>query len=531
MTDLDFLTENRRNTQIVSHLTHYQAPRSRDLQQRLKSRIFSSLPDASPDSFDFSQFLDFFLRRGVATFMVLLLFGSLLLGPLQSLSSFQVVSFARASFVECTGTVYINGQQCQTGRSFRLEYGDRLVTSKKSSATIFHSRFARTFVDGGSSISLSPVSPSQSVQIQFEKGRVWHSSPSDYSQITSSVLSARVYGGALSFETPDPDRGKTQVFATVPYEVQISRSAKSLTQMTLLSDEKLDVSNRTRQYRKLPLVLGSSKDESVWTSQNLADDLEYLHVSRTELLEKRLVATRPLQRIAQTAQLPFLPYTDQVSSRLSLIDQLFADLLLSAEKGDQATASRSFQSYREHLVSLVEDISDNLDKETAVDPFHILELFEEHYGIVSLSGESDAASILKPFFVALAVEVDQDLLSTKSEKVVSTLANSELINAHKSAKDGRSEEAKTHLKSYGILTKPANTQDMIILSDIAKNSEDLKPLVMDIQNQKIEMIEEMASHKQPQDLTTNVVVGTAYRESEGDRSTSRVVGQAQSDPL
>lgn len=170
-------------------------------------------------------------------------------------------------------------------------------------------------------------------------------------------------------------------------------------------------------------------------------------------------------------------------------------------------------------------------------------LFEEHYGIISLSQPTDSAYFLKNSFEDLALELEPFLIGAAPQDVVDKVTNAQLIEAHRNVQKGNMEIARERLQNYKKVIDSSDrlsqnsdstvenikTEDLVILDDIARKSTQLQPIVSLIKQKKVQQIENLASSRLPQQVTSRTVVGTAYREPESEKATTKIVGQARED--
>ncbi|MDF2379427.1 MAG: hypothetical protein P1V18_04370 [Candidatus Gracilibacteria bacterium] len=544
------MSVEHREEEIVKALEKTKVRVPVKMKHGVRNTVMNHISEAEKKkNFAFENGLLMVMRRGFALTFAVILLVSVALGPLHSISGIQIVQNVRAAYIKCSGTVTINDELCLSSTMKQLAVGDRIQTTDQSTATVFHANFARTYLSQDTYTTLlGSRRKDDGVQILVNEGKVWHYSPSEVSFVKTDSMTAEINGGAISIATKAGVRGQTDVFATVPYKVQIDDRKNNSTKLTLLDVERVSINNRSRNFRTSTIVRNDN-DTTKWVEKNIRNDEEHLATVKKGITEdsETLAGNLPgnvgdsLGKIAQSAKIVLTPAAkDKRGLQMVLLEELFSEAIVLAEKGDKAIALETFQSYRENFASLVLQNFDRVLEDADNEKGKELALFEEHQEIVSLYQPNDPAYFLRESFVGVALDLEPFVLGKSHQEVVQNLASTELIQAHKSSQQGNIDLARQHLESYqALLDTPAQTKesdqpkdefvetdDLVILKDIAQRSNTLKPLVQELAQKKITGIKDLASDKLPQTVTTGTVIGTAYKEPETDRSTTKIVGLA-----
>ncbi|MDP3975336.1 MAG: FecR domain-containing protein, partial [bacterium] len=478
--------------------------------------------------------------RAFASFFAFALVFVSIIAPLQTLNQLPLIQKAKAAYMNCVGVVLHNGQYC-TSRT-ELSPGDTIQTGANAQAEIVYPNFSITRFAPQTTVQWGGVS---SDQLYLQSGTMWARTVSGSFRVKTDAATTELLRGAVSVSTSTGKRGKTEISGTIPVTVQLGAEHNQSVreQITLLSAERLTI-----HHNRLRVVKRSTVSPDAWTRKNLAQDKLYEQELKDELAKEHLSPAGALRgnvsdsirSLAQFAQEKFAYGSlDRFKLGLPQLEEKFRKVFSYAQNGDDAMAMKSFQSYREKIISLVSDLPDKMASEHN----ELAELFKNHYHFVLLFEPEDPEYVLKTPFQDLAVEIEPKFAAGVLDKIVEGVAGTELREAHRELSEGNVHKANRHLENYAAIIEKSDSggidspqlkpiakamtpDDLAILTDIAKKADQLKPKVEALKQQQVRELQVIAERQLMNHQVGTRIMGTAYRGDRADQQTGKVVGQA-----
>lgn len=548
---IEQLDHERMEKMMMSQLKkHYRG--SNELHQaRIKAVVLEEIRrepiQSFPDSLGSSFLL--FSRKAVAISFAFLLVCTTFLGPFQTLTPLRMVSVTQAAYLECRGTVYVNGEVCSTESLQEIQVGDAISTDSGSLATLFYSDYTVVRLNDMTKASLDSIDRSR---IHLTEGNVWLHAPREASKgsfkVDTSVLRAQVPQGSAGISTRGPT---TQLYSsTAAVEIQIDNAPGTTELMTLAPEKQLVIrKSRSRaRIQELPLDVKTP----AWVVDNRQMDQEYLQVVKQKTFENTIAGAGVLpgsfqdflQKITQSAR-TVLTWDQQVrlNRQLTELDELFSESLVLLEKGDITTAEATFKAYQQKFISLLVQHSGTIRLEiSAAETDSFGELLRYHARLVSPYSPEDAQYVLKQAVETIALEVALVMPRPAIEKVIAEAITNKLLLVHQATTKnhlGLAEEILLEVAEFAPRALAAvplaiDTSDVTLLNAVAGKSDQLALLARDIKRLKVEQLRSLTPQNQADLIVGNYVAGTAYRPLESPVSNSdstlvKVVGQAVKD--
>lgn len=489
-------------------------------------------------------------RKSLAMSFAFMIVGMTLIIPLHLNQQPQYgLHLASAAYLECEGEVYLDGILCKDNELLEVQPGTVIKTEDRSKATILYDDYSVVRIHERTEAKVDDV---ESEKIFVSSGEVWVNAPNKKSQeplkVTTPVLKAKIPQGSAGISA---HRNQTELMSsTAVVEVQID-SPQGETEVVTLAPQKMvrvQKSATTTRIRQSAIL----QSKSGWVQENTSKDKEHLAEVREKTIKdnQEVAGSLPgevsdyLSKVSQTAQTALIWNEDtRLSRKAGQLDELLAEMILLYEKGDKTTAEKNFEVYKQKFSSLIQESSDKLSVNTNEDTDTIVSaVLRKHTRLVSPFSSEDPQFVLKKGITELASNLELSSNSPEAEKLAEEALQQKFIEAKKTAEEGKIAQAEEILiQAASKVAGPAQktdsseiTSDLKILSEIANESEQLKPIVSEIKKKKVEGLRAKEPVLSNSALVTGTVTGTAFKEedkAEGDeeneeRKTSKVVGQA-----
>ncbi|MGE3279159.1 MAG: FecR domain-containing protein [Candidatus Altimarinota bacterium] len=490
-----------------------------------------------------------FSRKAVAMGFAFLLVLTTFLGPFQTLTPLRMVSVTQAAYLECRGTVYVNGEVCSTEGLREVQVGDAISTDSGSLATLFYADYTVVRLNDQTKATLDPTDRSR---IHLSEGNVWlHSTAEGVKgsfKVDTDVIRAKVPQGSAGVSA----RGAlTQLYSsTAAVEVQIENTPGTTELMTLAPEKQLLV-RKTRakpRVQELPLAVKTPE----WVTDNRLMDQEYLEMVRKKTFESTVAGAGLLpgsfpdflQKITQSAR-TVLTWDQQarLNRQLTELDELFSESLVLLEKGDITTAEETLKAYQQKFVSLLASPSDTIRLEiSAAETDSFGELLRYHARLVSPYSPEDDEYLLKQEVERIAVNTVVLQRNPYAKAVATEAITNKLLLAHQALafqNEALAEEILLEVSEFVPQVLPSapmaiDTSDLTLLNSLLVKSDLIAPLARDIKRMKIDQLRSLTPQNQTPLVVAGNVTGTAYRPSEAQVGTPagetvKIVGQAVRD--
>lgn len=491
------------------------------------------------------RFTPLYRKPAFVTAFMLIFASVTLLRPLTSYGPFDLFPESLASFLQCEGEVVVNGEKCASGEQLTLSPGDVIETLGDSLATIHYDDFRIARLDGTSKAVFEGDGKSS---LALESGSVWLHSPSD------------VRNGALKVSTPDvktrlPEgaaglsvRGSVFEVITTTAAVELQLNAgDGLTEVfTVAPDKKFLLRRSKRETRVREVEL---QQRSEWVQLNQQLDAEHLEVVKERTLARTSLGAGNLPGSIQDflAKLNrstrvLLTWDEQrrLYEQLAELDELFSEVLVLHDKGDQTTAELTLKAYQAKFLSLVDNYSDKIRLGIETNDEDVLwDLLDKHSELVSPFQVDDEQYFIKDSLQRLAARVEAHYATQSHQQRLRSVFRSRLLEAHRTALDSNIPSAKKQLRDIAVLIEETSAgsiltqgEHMTILEDLGRINPELLEVVKDIRRIKVDLLKAQSPKTLPNGIVGRVITGTAYIEPENEtltpeqKKTTKIVGQA-----
>ncbi len=488
-----------------------------------------------------------FLRKGVALSFSFALVAVTVLAPLQYSGYQTVIPEAKATYIECSGDVLLNGGACEENTIIEISAGDSIQTKERAKAVIFYKDYSVVRLEEMTQASLDSTNEEQ---IHISQGELWVNSPTENSnssvKITTPVLKAKIPQGSAGVYSK---RNTTELISdSALVEVQIDNPSGKTDVMTVspeLGVVKIRKGATVSNVRSFKLT---NKQED-WVNKNRSEDKVHLAEVKKKTLEDHQLLAGVLPggvpdyvgKLTQEAKsaLTWNP-SKKSENKLGQLDELFSETLVLLEKGDETTALTNFEAYHDKLTSLFVGEFDRLSViESRELQGKVLHLLEMHLKVVSPYVEEDNEYILKEKIRELVLNLEIDPADHLAKKVKQSVAKAKVVEAHKNVTEGNIKRAEKLLLSASETLSEKNSinESLSLLSEISQKSSQLEPLVTEIKRKTLVQIKEQEIPNTDKMIETNIIKGSAYNKDTDEKEendspetveihSSLVIGQA-----
>ncbi|MDP2691568.1 MAG: FecR domain-containing protein [bacterium] len=489
-------------------------------------------------------------KRGLVSSFALVFVFALVYGPLQLFRTVQddtVLPYVQAAYLDCFGRVYINDRLCDSNLHFRVEPGDQIRTTKNSAATVVFSDYSVIRLQNNTK---AQIDQTQRDQFNLQEGSIWVQNPTSTqnggTRVTTPVLKAHVPQGGVGITA----RNKVTELHTTSASVELQISNKGgATEVVTVSPEKsvmvrsLGTKSRINEQQ---LVAGQD-----WVTENQAKDLELLQEVKQKTVAETLVGAGELpgtlkdsvSKVTHSIETALTwDNEEKLHMQIAEIDELFSESLVLQERGDHDAAANAFSLYRSKFLDLISRYSTVMSLGATSTDNPLVAAFQRHSRLASPFTLVDPQYVLKESLQDLSVSL-ASLGDSQSQEVIAKVSNEKLLEARQVVSDGNITQAEMILRNTAAIgninpstSSSINNSSLLILDDIARQSEELQPLVTEIRFQKLNNIRSIEPVGTDQEYVGRMITGTAYKEIDQDglenttsQTTVKVVGQAVKD--
>lgn len=517
--------------------SQYKKP-SHILQESLKTRVLSEIQHDHKIPF----VLWILLRRFSAAGLSLALFFTMIIGPLQLMTSPRIVPTAHALKVKCSGSVFVNENICPPLQFQSLLPGDT-VRTLDGVAEIVYPDLTLVRTQPFSKVILDK---SEQQSLYLSDGDVWVVSPSDKQsvgmEVTTLVSQNRIPNGSAGVSV----NGNSSQIVSTTAAVEVQYEKKDTTEVITIAPRKEVTIKKNRVLTRVKQDGIAERDEE-WIQDNTEKDQLYLAELKGQAVEQQrhVAGVLPggvrdyISKMTNSAR-KALTWDEQNRFDITLreLDELLAESLVLLGEQKMDTSNTTFQSYQDKWSSLLADSSVSVGQEYSESLSKVDQTIKDHLGILSLFNPEDPAYVYKSELEQMVLDHEDTLDQLVSGHRVDEVVKGRILDAHNTARSGNVPLAKEILeKTVGKNTVPFQERllkidrtDITLLDDLADESDDLKPLVEEIKKTAVQTMKVNGSHYDNSLIIEKSITGTAYKSSSEDapenRKTKKIVGQA-----